>query len=354
MKKTFLFSLMVILCILSCSKDFQGINYKFERAAGGLEKASHIQRFGSPGISLTQNTGGYIGPEEAIIACSRIIFPAQDDAQAIFDSLGSTTADMQEIPVSETKYRDYLSRAIVAYNAPTDNPLVVSIDNAQMMYLDTLDITDEGRWWGMMLQAVYYEFVFTDFRMRWYANNSGPYRAQDVLLKRDGENNWKFVYNHCALDTTGGTRSETYTLFLSDTRQENLFFWEFGNAGIAPMSDTLTHIAYMFSRDREFHLNTDGATLFITFGKTSTEQAGGGFGRLDDQIIGFSISVIYNLDPNCASGTYGLMYNFDSAQEGVVRFSDLQQTTSLPKQLRPIKSIEFEVEYAISEFVPGE
>jgi hypothetical protein len=223
-----------------------------------------------------------------------------------------------------------------------------------MMYLDTLDILDEDRWWGMIMQAVYYEFVFADFRMRWYAHNSGSYQAQDVLLKRDSENDWKFVYNHCALDTTGGNRNETYTLFLSDSRQEDIFFWEFGNAGIAPTKDTLTHVMYVYSRDLEYHLNTDGATQFISFGKTSTEEAGGGFGRVDNSIIGFSISVIYNLDPNCASGTYGLMYNFDTAQDGIVRFSDLQQATALPKQLYPIKSIEFEVEYAISEFIPGE
>ncbi len=352
MKKTFLLTLLAILTAASCSKEFQGISYMFERASAGLEKTTRVQHFAAQLKPTPDDNTNYVGPEEAIVACSRIIFPALEDAQAIFDSVGSAAAAMQEIPIGETKYRDYLSRAIVAYNAPADNPLVISIDNAQMMYLDTLDILDEDRWWGMMMQAVYYEFVFADFRMRWYAQNSGPYRAQDVLLKRDGENNWKFVYNHCALDTTGGNRSETYTLFLSDTRREDIFFWEFGNAGSAPVSDTLTHVMYRFSRDMEFHLGTAGATSFRTFGKTSTEQAGGGFGRLDDQIIGFSISVIYNLDPNCASGTYGLMYNFDTAQEGIVRFSDLQQTTSFSKQLCPISSIEFEVSYDFTPPVP--
>ncbi|MBN2781374.1 MAG: hypothetical protein JXR21_05370 [Candidatus Marinimicrobia bacterium] len=354
MKKTFLLTLLVILIAASCSKEFQGINYTFSRAAAGLEKPGQVQRFANPHAPAPQDANNYIGPDEAIVACSRIIFPALEDAQAIFDSVGSTAATMQEIPVGGTRYRDLLSRAIVAYNASANNPMIVSIDDGQLMYLDTLDIADEDRWWGMILQTVYYEFAFADFRLRWYCNNSGSYRERDVLLKRDGESSWKFAYNHCALDTTGGERSETYTLFLSDTRQEDVFFWEFGNAGIAPMSDTLTHLAYQFTRDLDESFFLNGATSFITFGKTSTEEAGGGFGRVAHDIIGFSISVIYNLDPGCTSGTFGLGYNFTAVQGGALHFSDLQQTTSLPKQLRPIKSIEFEVEYAISEFVTGE
>jgi len=124
MKKFYLF--ILILFFSACSREFQGINYKFERAAVNLGKTSHVQRFGSTGISAPQNEGGYIGPEEAIVACSRIIFLALEDAQAIFDSLGSAAADIQEVPISETKYNDYLSRAIVAYNASVDDPLVVS------------------------------------------------------------------------------------------------------------------------------------------------------------------------------------------------------------------------------------
>ena len=351
MKKVFVFSLVAVICAVSCSKDFQGINYTFERASDDLAKVANTQRFSAPSKHSFEN---YIGPDEAIVACSRIIFPAVEDAQAIFDSLGSAAEDMQEIPICESNYQEYLTRAIVAYNASPQDPLIVSIDNAQMMYLDTLDIRDEDRWWGMILQTVYYEFSFPDFRMRWYSNDSGPYKAQDVLIKPNGENTWKFVYNHCSLDTSGGERTESYTLFLSDTRREDIFFWEFGNAGVAPTSDTLTHVMYAFSRDMEMHLNTDGATMFHTFSKTSTDQAGGGFGRVGNDIIGFSIYVIYNIDPNCTSGTYGLMLNFDTAQEGVVRYSDLQQATTLPKQLYPIKSIEFEVEYAQSEFIPGE
>lgn len=114
----------------------------------------------------------------------------------------SISGDKQEIPVSEPDYRDYLTRAIVAYNATSEDPLVVSIDESQLMYLDTLDIADEDRFRGMILETVYIEFAFEDFRMRWYYNDHSSYRFGDVLLKRDSESSWKHVYNQCHIDTT--------------------------------------------------------------------------------------------------------------------------------------------------------
>jgi hypothetical protein len=351
MKKLYVFILIFLLA--ACSKEFQGINYKFRRAGGGLAKAAYVQRYTSALMPAPQDASNYISPDEAIVACSRIVFPSLEDAQAIFDANSDMPERTQDIHISQTEFDSLLPRAIIAYNASTHNPKIIALDEAAVMYLDTLDIADEDRFWGMILQTVYFEFAFQDFRLRWYCNDSDPYRTNDVLLKRSSENNWKFAYNHCAVDTALENWNETYTLFLSDSRRENIYYWVTGHEPSKPTRDTLTHLVYRYDQDLENAFFLNGATSMIIFGKTSTEDAGGGFGRLKRDIIGFSINVIYNLEPG-ASGTFGLMYNFSTAEEGVLRFSDLQQETLLPKQLTPIKSIEFEVEYVIAEFNPGE
>lgn len=48
------------------------------------------------------------------------------------------------------------------------------------------------------------------------------------------------------------------------------------------------------------------------------------------------------------------MHNLGTTQENMISYSDLEQATTMPKQLWPIKSIEFAVEYAFDEFIPGE
>ncbi|MDO9548012.1 MAG: hypothetical protein Q7J65_03485 [Candidatus Marinimicrobia bacterium] len=297
----------------------------------------------------------YIGTITAIVACSRIIFPSKADAQAIFDNATDLNAELQAIPISEEKFESILPSAIVAYNESTDNPKVISIDDEEVMYLDTLDIADDDRFWGMILQTVYYEFEMEDFRIRWYTNDCGDYKAKDVLVKRNSDSDWKFIYNRVHVDQSDpdpATR-EIYTIGLSDTRREDLFFWEKGNASSNPDSDTLTHIAIRFIQDwndeNSMGGSLNGESLLITFGKTSTQEAGGGFGRVTDDIIVFSISVIYQMGDPGASGTFGFMHNFEISETGKMKFSDLEQETQLAKQLYPIKSIEFEVEYDFAD-----
>lgn len=313
--------LLLVVLLASCSKEYQGIHYKFERSSAGLGKSTRVQRFQSVSLPLEGDIPNYTRPDEALVACSRIIFPVIGDAQAIFDSLALVDiGDKQEIPVSEPDYRDYLTRAIVAYNATSEDPLVVSIDESQLMYLDTLDIADEDRFRGMILETVYIEFAFEDFRMRWYYNDHSSYRFGDVLLKRDSESSWKHVYNQCHIDTT-------------DTRQNDIFYWVHGDAGISPSPEALTHAVYYFTRDLEGDRKTTAKTVFYTCGKSSTAETRGGFGRLDNQIIGFSISLIYNLESTGESGNFGLMHNLGTTQENMISYSDLEQATTMPKQL---------------------
>lgn len=348
MKRNYLILLISLIIMTGCKNnyDFKGANYHFERYAVVEHKSSNVQSFKS--TNITTDALGYTGPNEAIVACSRIIFPSKEDAQGLFNENPDLSPDAQGIVISEERIQSILPNAIVAYNESTDNPKVISIDNEQITYLDTLSIGDDERFWGMILQTVYFEFVMEDFRIRWYCNNSGTYKSKDVIIKRNSDTDWKFIYNKVIVDQNDPINN-WYTIYLSDTRCENLFFWGRSDAGNPTMNDTLTHIAIRFVEDWNDENSMGGSlskeTMMITFGKASTDEAGGGFGRVANDIIGFSISVIYQLADPGASGTYGLMHSFETSEIGKIKFSDLEQETSQPKQLYPVKSIEFDVEY---------
>jgi len=347
-------SILILLALTACEKTatFQGVKYQFKR--GGSQSTAKFRPTSDPLAVLSKisnGTANYIGPDEAIVALSKVIFPSKADAQAIMTN--ATTEQLtgyQFVPITQEQYEEYSANAIVAYDESTDNPLVVTLDNPTMITLDTSDIADDDRFWGMISQIVYYEFKLEDFRIRWYCNNSGNYRDKDVIIKKDGEANWKFIYDKVNVDPSDPTNPSlhTNTIVLFDTRQENIFFWEFGAAS-NPTSDTLSHIAIKYTRDLNSHF-LNGDIGLSTFGKSSTTEAGGIFGRIEDDIIGFTISVIFNLDPG-ASGTVGLMYsdNIATAEAGRMRFSDIDIETSLGKQLCPIKTLGFDVEYDFAD-----
>lgn len=350
-----LFMVIALVTLTNCEKkyDFEGVQYQIKRGGGQpVARINYCTESARILSKINNGTANYIGPDEAIVALSKVIFPSKADAQAIMENAtAEQLTGYQFVPIDQEQYEEYSANAIVAYNESTDNPMVVTLDNPTMITLDTLDVGKDDRFWGMISQIVYYEFKLEDFRIRWYCNNSGNYRDKDVIIKKEGEANWKFIYDKVNVDPSDPTNptKHTYTIALFDTRQENIFFWVFGDAGIGPSSDTLSHITIKFTRDLDSHF-LDGNIGLSTFGKTSTAAAGGGFGRVADDIIGFTISVIFNLDPG-QSGTFGLMYsnNIVPAETGKIRFSDIDIETSLGKQLCPIKTLGFDVEYDIAD-----
>lgn len=356
MKRSYLIVLISIAALTACKRnyDFKGANYHFERSAIVGQKSTTVQSLKSTNIITLNNAdeSGYIGPNNAIVACSKILFPSKDDAQKLFDENSGVSQDMQGIVISNEQLQEILPNAIIAYNELTDNPKVISIDDEQITYLDTLSIGDDERFWGMILQTVYFEFEMEDFKIRWYCNNSGTYKAKDVIVKRESDTEWKFIYNKVKVDQNDPMNNR-YTIYLSDTRSENLFFWGKGDASNPTINDTLTHIAIRFIEDWNDESSMGGSlskeTMMITFGKTSTDEAGGGFGRVASDIIGFSISVIYQMADPGSSGTFGLMHNFETFETGKMKFSDIEQETSQPKQLYPVKSIEFDVQYDLAD-----
>ncbi len=352
MKKIFIFLITCTIVLTGCDKNysFKGVNYRFERNSGNSQKSAITHTFKSEKIIAQTNDEpvGYIGPYEAIVACSRIIFPSKDDAQALFDA----NEGQEYIIVSEEKLAEIMPNAIVAYNETTNNPKIITLDDAEVNYLDTLMIGDDERFWGMILKTVYFEFVMEDFRIRWYCNDCDPYKNKDVLIKRDSDTEWKFIYNKVNVDMDNPANNNI-TIHLSDTRCEDLFFWSKHDGGLNPRQDTLSHIAIEYIEDWSDEGgmvgSLNGRNIMDTFGKTSTEETGGGFGRLDNEIIGFSISVIYSLNDPGGSGTYGLMHNIETSENGKIKFSDIDKPTLEPKQLYPIKSLEFEVDYDIAD-----
>jgi len=356
MKKISLFLFTCIIVLTACNKhyDFKGIDYRFERYSENNQKSTFKHTYKQThAVAKTDNEepGGYIGPNEAIVACSKIIFPCKEDAQELFNADDGQCEESGQIIVSEEKLAEIMPNAIVAYNESTNNPKIITLDNAEVNYLDTLMIGDDERFWGMIMQTVYFEFVMEDFRIRWYCNDCDPYKSKDVIIKRDSDTEWKFIYNKVNVDMDNPANNNI-TIHLSDTRCEDLYFWSKHNAD-NPRQDTLSHIAIEYIEDWSNEGGMGGSlnsrTIMDTFGKTSTEEAGGGFGRLDNEIIGFSISVIYKLNDPGQSGTFGLQHNFETSETGKIKFSDIDKPTLVPKQLYPIKSIEFEVDYDIAD-----
>lgn len=354
MKTNCLVLLACGMLLMACSKpEFKGANYCLKRASAITKttKATVFRNENKGTRSSEEANVNYIGPQKVSVALSRIVFPSQAQAQSLFDNMSNYDEQVGAFLISPAQYEAILPTALVAYNESTHNPLVITLDNEQIMHLDSLQIGSDERFWGMIHEHVYTEYEMEDFKIRWYANDCGEFKAKDAIIQKKGEVGWKFIYQCLSLELDGDNRTERYSIKTFDTRQENIFFWEKGNAGLNPSQDTLTDIAYCYIQDYNSSGSYGGKDIMMdTFGKSSTQEAGGGFGRLDNQIIGFTINVIYQIAERGESGTHGLMYNFPTARLGKMQYSDLEQTTNYPKQLRAIKSLEFEVDYEIFEY----
>lgn len=353
MKKCMTFLFVLAFFFTACEKNytFKGIDYQFERAEIISKNAVSLTK-----LTTLSTSEYYSSPIAVKVAFSRIMSPCLQDADAIFQSASQDDLEIQEIPINESDYSNYLDSAIVACNRSTDNPLVIDINNAELITLDTNVISDEARFWGIVLQTVYFEFEMSDFMIRWYCNDCTPYLAKDVLISQDNGHTWKFAYNQVHVDTTGGIQHEEYSLGLFDMRQDDLFLDSKWDAGVAPYQDTLMHLCIFYEEDWNAESaqggSLSGNTALMTFGKTSTSQAGGGFGRLDNDITGFSIIVMYEMgNDSCCTHAGGLQLNFPPAQSGTVHFSDMNRSSDFPKSLYPIKQLLFEVNYQIQEEV---
>ena len=105
----------------------------------------------------------------------------------------------------------------------------------------------------------------------------------DVIIKRNGDNDWKYLYNQ--YDHSSGYCS----LLVSDTRKEDLFFWR-KIAPENPRQDTTVHIMYEFYEDWD---NNQGSVLLYTNCKTSTDE--NNYGRMDNLIAGFAMNIYYQI-----------------------------------------------------------
>jgi len=329
MRKYLFFSIVLLFLLSSCfnNTEFEGVSYRFQRA-----EQDHSSFFKC--ISSNQSSDSddlyHFAPLGATVACNKIIFPSIDDAQILLDELEATT-ETDELVVPDSLLNALLPNAIVAYNESTENPKILDLDSSQVSYLDTLDIALGDLFWGMILQTVYMEFEMEDFKIRHYKNDYGDFFAQDVVIKRNGENNWKYLYNR--YDHSSGYCS----LLVSDTRKENLFFWR-KIAPENPRQDTTVHIMYEFYEDWDNH---NGEILFYTNCKTSTDD--NNYGRIDNLIAGFSMNIYYQIGDT--GGSYGLRTTFPTQNSDEIYFSDIDTTLNVPLQIRMINSVQLDVSY---------
>ena len=333
MKKYLLFSIVLLFLLFSCfnNTEFEGISYRFQRADDGLSKStsSFLKSMSSNQASDSDDLYHFV-PLGATVACNKIIFPSIDDAQILLDELGATT-ETDELVVPDSLLNALLPNAIVAYNESTENPKILDLDSSQVSYLDTMDIALGDLFWGMILQTVYMEFEMEDFKIRHYKNDYDDYYANDVMIKRNGENEWKYLYNQ--YDHGSGYCS----LLVSDTRKEDLFFWS-RSGSENPRQDTTVHIMYEYYEDWD---NDQGEVLLYTNCKTSTDE--NNYGRLDNLIAGFSMNVYYQIGGG--GNSYGLRTTFPTRYSDEIYFSDIDTTLNVPLQIRMINSVQLDVSY---------
>jgi len=329
MKKSLLISIVFLLLLSSCFNkvEFEGVSYCFQRTE---EDGSSFFKSVSSNQASDSDDLYHFEPLGATVACNKIIFPSIDDAQILLDELGATT-ETDELVVSDSLLNVLLPNAIVAYNESTENPKILDLDSSQVSYLDTLDIALGDLFWGMILQTVYLEFEMEDFKIRHYKNDYGNYFANDVMIKRNGDNDWKYLYNQY-------DHSSRYcSLLVSDTRKEDLFFWR-KIAPENPRQDTTVHIMYQFYEDWD---NNQGSVLLYTNCKTSTDE--NNYGRLDNLIAGFAMNIYYQIGGGGTS--YGLRTTFPTQHSDEIYFSDIDTTLNVPLQIRMINCVQLDVSY---------
>ena len=356
MKKISFLLLIVFILFSACGKEysFRGVSYRFNRTSDSFEKAVSLNSLGKSSPSPGEEY--FSTPQEVNVAFSKILFPTVGDANQIFNTASNHELQAQQIPIGSNAYGVFRNHAILAYESSLNDPMIISIDDAELISLDTNSIADEDRFWGIILQTVYYEFKMSDFSIRWYANNSGIYQAKDVLLSRDNGLTWRYAYNQVAVDTSDGQNIQEYSLLLSSSRQTDIYLQDQGNAGDQPENGDIMSMSFFYQQEWDDYGTQGGSldprTMLMTFGKASTDQAGGGFGRLDNTITGFSITVSYDLGEQTNGG--GLRMNFSPSQSGSVRYSDISTVTDFPKKLYPTKQLSFDVIYQIKEEDPVE
>jgi len=338
MKRLFLLCSVTFIALLfvGCfdSPEFEGVKYRVTRDDGLFDK---------PAIHKTIITAdaNYTSPESVNIAFSKVFFPTKED----FITMFNMTPDASDThPVNDVS--PYLEEAIIGVNTDLDNPAIMSLENTELTSLDTFQMELYKEYFGAVIQIVYYEFEMWDFSIRFYVNNSGLYHAKDILIKRDSDTGWKFAYQRVTRDTSEAEWNITYNVELFTQRQTDLFY-ETWDAGVIPLDGDLMHLAML----REEDLENDQAGSFesrpilLAYGMTSANQIdenGGGFGRIDEGIIGITLEIVYTFSNQ---HTCGLQHSFPVAQNGRVTWADLSQTQNSGIKVYPINSVEHVVTY---------
>ena len=340
MKKLSLLFLLFFIGVLliGCfgSPEFEGIKYRVTRDDNLFDKPV-IHK------TITTEDVNYTSPEEVNIGFAKVFFPSKEDFITIFDL---TSGETDTHPIDDVS--PYLDDAIVAVNTDLNDPMVISLESTELTSLDTFQMELYKEYFGAVVQIVYYEFKMYDFSIRFYANNSGIYHANDVLIKRDVDTSWKFAYTRVTRDTSAQEWNSSYTVELFDQRQTDLYY-ETWDAGVVAENGDLMHLAML----REVDLEEDAAGSFesrpilLAYGMTSSDQIdenGGGFGRIDEEIIGITLEIVYTFSDQF---TCGLEHSFPVAQNGRVTWADLSQTSDAFIKVYPINSVEHRVIYTI-------
>jgi len=340
MKKIFI-SIVVLILLISltgCSDPvFEGVKYRIGRNDDLIGKEI------LPKTIQTAPDNYYTSPESVSLAVSKVIFPTVEDFITIFNL---TPDEMDTHPFS-TGLDTIMEDAIVAVNSSLNDPFIVSLENSQLTSLDTFQMELGKLYFGAIIQMVYYEFEMYDFALRFYVNNSGSYLARDVLVKQNGTSNWKFGYQRVSVDTSQQQWDITYQVELFDQRQTDLYY-DSGDAGINPEDGDLMHLAT--PRDSDFEHNGyfgsfESRPILLAYGMHSADeiaQNGGGFGRIDKDIIGINLEIIYSFS---GQSTCGLEHSFPLAQSGRVTMADLMAESEVLKKVYPINSVEHVVTY---------
>ena len=330
---------LLTLSITHCEKDhdFEGFSYQITSRGASISKR----------VSLNKTTDGdsnYITPTNVDLAFSKIIFPSIEDAKNIVDANPNIR---DQYPVASID--NYLENGIVAINQSTNDPFLVSLGNTGILTVDSIDLGLEDKYFGAIMQFVYYQFMMEDFSIRWYVNDSGPYKAMDVLIKQESNDQWKYAYQRVHVVSSESAPIETYTLELFDTRQESLFFTTWEQSVVADDGD-LMHLAL---HQQDDYLADNGGGSFIrspallAYNLQSSADIQNGFGRIDDEIIGITLVVLYSFT---GESTNGMQFGgVQLGQPDKMTFSDLSQETSTAIKLYPIKSVEYDVIYDTAE-----
>ncbi len=147
------------------------------------------------GVEIYVSTSGnsdsrslYSDPQNVKIAFTKLWFPT-DTAFEWLKNANSLHDGGQIFITATTEFSEL--DFYKALTRTTDDPYIFDASSSEP-FTPTVVPGYNRTFHGVLMETVYFEMEMADFSIRWYTQDSGNYKAQDVLIN-DG-NGWKFAF----------------------------------------------------------------------------------------------------------------------------------------------------------------